>query len=209
MYNELGQVNFIISPKGVAELKSGSWSFSQNIKDNYTYQFVYDALGRIIEKKVPGQAWMYYGYDDLNRLVLAQDGLMRANNKWIFIKYDRQGRAVMQGLYRNITQTSRTTIQTMLNGLYFSSNATYGVNAWYEQRGTTLHGYTNISFPKTNSDNSALEILSVNYYDTHDFDFNGTNDYSYTVQSLAGENTPGRNRGLPTGSKRLILGSTT
>jgi len=61
----------------------------------------------VIEKKVPGQAWMYYGYDDLDRAVLIQDGTLRASNKWLFIKYDQKGRAVMNGFYKDLINTTR------------------------------------------------------------------------------------------------------
>lgn len=209
VYDDMGRVKYIISPKGVAALKSGSWSFTTNILDYYTYQFVYDKRGRVIEKKSPGQAWCYIGYDNLNRMVLVQDGLLRSQNKWLFIKYDRWNRLVMQGLYLNTSQTTRAAVQSILDALYTSSNATYPASAYYETRGTSLHGYTNTSFPKTNADNSALELLAVNYYDNYDFDNNGTDDYAYTTTGLTGEHAQDRAWLLPTGSKRIVLGTST
>ncbi len=215
VYDDFGRIRYIISPKGVKELAANGWTLSafNNIRDVYVYQFVYDYRGRVMEKKVPGQAWMYYIYDDLNRLVLTQDGLLRAQKKWLFVKYDYKGRVVMSGLYLNANDTTRSTVQAIADGLYKSSNLTFGVSAWYESKATILHGYSNTSFPKTNQNNSALEILSVNYFDTHDFDYNGSNDYAYTDQFTVGtdgvdDNTVGRTRGKATGSKRLILGST-
>ena len=200
IYDDLGRTKYIISPKGVATMKTTSWTFSQNILDGYTYQFVYDDLGRVIEKKVPGQAWQYLAYDRLDRLVLVQDGLMRAQNKWSYFKYDQQGRAVMQGWYTNTTYTTRSDIQTkVLDPLY--ANIT---SAWYESAGTALLGYTNVSFPTTNA---AVQI--VNYYDSYDLDRNGSDDFSYTVQNLAGENTPGYATGMATATKRIIVGTTT
>jgi RHS repeat-associated protein len=208
LYNDFGQNMYIISPKGVKELITNNWILSTDIKNNFTYQFVYDAKGRVIEKKVPGQAWMYFVYDPLNRPVLTQDGLLRENDQWMFVKYDRHGRPVFQGLYRNTADTTRAMMQTVADALYTSSNGTFGVNAWYETRGSALHGYTNNSFPKLNSDNSALEVHSVNYYDNHDFDNTGGDDYSYVTQGLQGENTPRINhRQLATGNRQLILGT--
>jgi RHS repeat-associated protein len=90
----------------------------------------------------------------------------------------------------------------MLNGLYAGSTP------YYEDKGITLHGYTNQSFPTKNADNSALEILSVNYYDNYDFDFDGTDDFSYVSQGISGEGTQGNSFSLPTGSKRIVLGTT-
>ncbi len=210
IYDDFDRLKYIISPKGVAALKANGWSFTASIKDSYVYQFSYDSRGRIVGKKVPGQAWLYYVYDPLDRVVLTQDGLLRASNKWLFIKYDQLGRPVMQGLYLNATQTDRAAVQGIANSLYASSNATYPENAWYETRGTTLHGYTNTSFPKTNADNTAPEILSINFYDTYDFDDADTaDDFAYVNQGMSGEATQGRSFGFPTGSKRLVLGTTT
>jgi RHS repeat-associated protein len=200
IYTTSDRLRYIISPKGVKALQDGSWSFTAALKDQYVYEFVYDNLARVVEKKVPGQAWLYYAYDRLDRIVLVQDGNIRAQNKWYFIKYDRSGRPVMQGLYTNTTHTTRSAIQTnIVDPLYAIITDKY-----YEERGTALHGYTNQSFPTTGT-----EVLTINYYDSYDFDFNGTADYAYTAQSLAGEGTPGTPLSLPTGSKRLVLGTST
>jgi RHS repeat-associated protein len=201
IYNELGNIRFILPPKGVAALKSATWVLSQAIVDQHAHQFVYDSRGRLIEKKVPGQAWIYYCYDRLDRLILVQDGFLRGQNKWTYIKYDRRGRPVMQGLYTNTTHTTRAAIQTNVVDPLFAVDA----NKHYEERGTAAHGYTNQVFPT-----SGTEVLTVNYYDTYDFDNNGTDDYGYVTQSLANENTPATTVfGLPTGSKRIVLGTST
>ncbi len=209
VYDDFGRVLFTISPKGVAAMQGNGWSFTTDIKAAYTNQVIYDNRGRVIEKKSPGQAWMYYGYDRYNRVVLIQDGQLRLQNKWMFIKYDQKGRGVMQGLYTNATQTTRALLQSqVLDKLYTLSNTTYPPANRNESRGTTLHGYSNVSFPKLNADNSAVTVLAVSYYDTYDFDYNGTADYSYTTQSLPGENVPARvTTGLATGSKRLVVGT--
>ena len=207
IYDEFDRIKYVVSPKGTAQLVANGWVFNQTLSDQYVYQFVYDARGRVVEKKVPGQAWRYFAYDPFDRLVLAQDGFLKNLNKWIYIKYDKQGRPLIQGLYLNTVETTRSGIQFLLDGLYNTANATYPPSAWYEDRGTALHGYTNRSFPQTNADNSALEVLTVNYYDGYDFDFNGTDDFGYTQQSLAGEGSQGISFGLPTGSKRLVMGT--
>jgi RHS repeat-associated protein len=207
LYDELERIKYVVSPKGTVQLAASGWTFSSTLLDQYVYQFAYDAKGRVIEKKTPGQAWRYFAYDQFNRLVLAQDGFLKNLNKWIYIKYDNQGRPVSQGLYLNSTTTTRSDIQLFLDGLYVAANTTYPPSAWYEDRGTVAHGYTNRSFPQTNADNSALEVLTLNYYDGYDFDFNGTDDFAYTPQGLAGEGTQGLAYGLPTGSKRLVMGT--
>jgi RHS repeat-associated protein len=199
IYNESGKVRYLISPKGVAALKASGWLLTQAIKDQYVHTFVYDDLGRLVEKKVPGQASIYFCYDRLDRLVLLQDGNLRGLNKWMFTKYDRKGRPVMQGLYINNTHTTRTAVQqNVVDGLYAIQTDKY-----YEERGATLHGYTNQNFPV-----SGIEVLAVQYYDTYDFNVVGTSDFSYTPQGLSNEGQPGNAFGLPTGTKKLVFGST-
>jgi hypothetical protein len=86
----------------------------------------------------------------------------------------------MTGIYKNATHVSRALIQTtILNPLYASG-------VWYEERGSALHGYTNQSFPTSHYGGAVLRVLSVNYYDNYDFDNNGTDDFSYTTQGIAG-----------------------
>ena len=213
IYDEFGRLKYTITPGGVDKLRQGSWTsptFS-DIKDNYVHQFTYDARGRIVEKKTPGQAAMYYVYDIYNRLVLAQDGKLRESNKWLFFKYDQERRPVMQGFYStDAPNASRQSMQTLADGLYSATNSTYPTGARFETRGSAVQGYTNVSFPKTNVDNTALEFIMVSYYDDYDFDNNGTSDYAYAVQSLPGENTVTKyTDGIMTGSKRLIVGTTT
>ncbi len=202
VYNTNGSVKYIIPPKGVAAIKLASWAITTDLRNQYFHQFVYDKFGRPIEKKVPGQAWSYYCYDRFDRLVLMQDDYTRSLNKWFYIKYDRKNRPVMQGLYTNTTYTTRADLQLNVIDPLFAANT----DKYYEDRGTASHGYTNQCFPTTGT-----QVLTVNYYDSYDFDFNGTADYAYTSQGLANENTPAtaaQVRGLPTGSKRLVLGAT-
>lgn len=200
VYDEFDRLKYMVSPKGVAALRANGWNFTANILKAYVYQFVYDKRGRLVEKKVPGQAWMYYGYDRLNRLVLAQDSLLRGANKWIFVKYDKKGRTVMQGLYTNATYTTRSTIQTnVLDPLY--ANAT---DLYYEARGTAQEGYTNQSFPTTGT-----EVWSVSYFDSYDTNYDLTDECSYTAQGLANELPAVTPYNMPTASKRIILGTTT
>ena len=213
IYDDFSRVKFIISPKGVVALRSGAWSFTTSIKDNYCNQFIYDARGRLVEKKIPGQAWLYYLYDKLNRLVLMQDGLQRTTFKWTFFKYDMQGQLVMQGVYTHGSQPARSVMQsTIADVLYSPTNSVYPASAFYETRGTALHGYSNISFPKANANGTALLVTLVKYYESYDFDFNGVRDFKCDTLALAAEGqlaySNWRAKGLPTGAKRLVLNTT-
>lgn len=193
IYDDFNRIKYIISPKGTAVLKSNGWSLT-GILDSYVYQFVYDKRGRLIEKKVPGQAWMYYCYDRLNRLVLAQDGLLKAQNKWVFIKYDKKGRAIMHGLYSN--SSSRATIQTTVIDLLYANST----DKYFEDREQTYNGYSNQSFPTS----GITEIWLLTYFDSYDHNYNNTIDNVYVPQALAGELTPVTTYDRPTATKRRI-----
>jgi len=196
IYDDFGQLKFTIQPEGVAALKAGSWNFNAaNFKEQHVFQYVYDARGRVIETKVPGKGWSYTVYNQLNQPVLVQDALTRNTNQWLFMKYDRAGRAVMTGLYTDNTNTTRTYFQTLLN------NKNYDTERYVEKRASSgTHQYSNDAFPTANT-----EVLSVTYYDTYDFDTYGT----YTAQSISGEGTQGQSIGKVTGSKTLIPGTAT
>ena len=209
IYDDLDRLKYVLPPKATASLKSNSWSLSQTILNNLCFQFVYDYRGRTTQKKTPGQAVTYIVYDNLNRPVLSQNGYLRTTNQWAFTKYDVRNRVVMTGLYTDNTNTTVAQMQTLANTLYTAGNGTYPAGSFFETRGTTLHGYTNTSFPKTNADGSALTIYAVSYYDNYDFDNNGTDDFSYTTQAITGEGAQGRSTGLPTGNKTLNLGNST
>jgi RHS repeat-associated protein len=203
VYDSRGNLALQIPPKAAARLNSGQ-GWTTAFRDEWCFVYTYDQHNRLIEKKVPGSAPIYYAYDRFDRLILTQDGNLRATNRWLYIKYDIKDRPVITGMYQNNTHTTRDAIQTqVLDPLYPSAQPdTYTGPPYYEERGTVQHGYTNQSFPTTGT-----EVYAVNYYDHYDFDGNGTDDYSYTAQNLPSEGTQGSSFGLPTGSKRLILNS--
>jgi hypothetical protein len=77
----------------------------------------------------------------------------------------------MSGLYTDATNTTQATMQAAVNTVYTAANVNYPPANFYESQGTTLHGYTNISFPKTNGDGSTIVVVqNVSYYDNYDFD---------------------------------------
>jgi len=204
VYDDFGQLKYIIPPAGYAALKANSWTVTATITDNYFHQFLYDNRGRLKQKKTPNQAWSYLAYDNMNRLVLSQDGNLRQQSKWAFTKYDLLGRAVMSGLYINATLTDQASAQTLLNGLYPTSSTPY-----FEKRGAVLYGYTNQSFPTTNADNSALEVWNVGYFDDYNFTMNSGSAPVYDNAHLAGlpQQTNPYLRGFATGSRKRIVGT--
>ncbi len=197
IYNDNGSLKHVIQPEGVKQVGAAT-VISAAILESFGFTYTYDQRGRLVEKKVPGATSEFYCYDVLDRLVLMQDGNLRASNKWMFIKYDSKNRPVQQGIYTNTTQTTRTTVQALLGAL----NYTTGSNYFERKIAGGLHGYTNVSFPTSNT-----TLLAVNYYDDHDLDANGTNDFAYTNQSLPGEGSAVPIKNSLTATKVNVLGT--
>ncbi len=203
IYDHVGKTLYTLPPKAVELLgSSGTLNVANPAIAGLIYAYTYDPLGRLVEKKVPGAAPQYIIYDNLDRVVLTQDGNQRANAQWMFVKYDRQNRPVYSGTYTNSTQTTRLAVQALFDALNYDDSDPYFEKP---EVNSTFMGYSNSVFPTV-----GLEILTVNYYDNYDFNRNGTPDYTYDNTHLAGQQTEayGRTRGLPTGSKVKVLGTT-
>lgn len=195
VYDDFGRVKFMIQPEGVAALKANGWNLTMAIKKQHVFQYVYDSRGRAIETRVPGKGWSYAVYNQLNQPVLTQDTLLKQTNQWLFMKYDRAGRVVMTGLHTDNTNTTRASLQTIMN------NKNYATEKHYEKRNYSgTHKYTNAAFPTSN-----IEVLSVTYYDTYEFDTYA----SYTSHGMTGEGSQGQAVGKVTGTKTLIPGTST
>ncbi|MGY3215089.1 DUF6443 domain-containing protein [Mucilaginibacter sp. HD30] len=200
IYNAAGMVSYVVPPKALSLMKAAAnYALSQTAVNNLLFKYEYDNMSRLIEKTVPSSGVMYVIYDPLSRPVLLQDANLRAANKWNYIKYDIEGRAISQGIYVNATYTTRTGMQTYVSGLS-------GYNTvWAEERNSTSGTgyYTNNVFPTAD-----IEPLAYGYFDDYDLDGNGTADFSYQNQSLPGEGTATtKTRGLATMSRKRTIGA--
>ena len=191
IYDNLGRVIKVVSPEATERLKSNGWNFSSAAIDNLIYKYEYDGKSRIIRKKIPGKGWEYLVYDKLDRVVLTQDGNLRAANDWLFTKYDVLSRSALTGKYTNPTNYSESFIRNA------HSNATT-YNVIHDGSGT--YKYSNTAAPTIGT-----EVYSVTYYDSYDIDKDGINDYS--LYPMLGYQTNGqfnRVRGKITSSKTLV-----
>jgi len=167
----------------------------QAILDNLCYQYKYDSRNRLVEKKIPGKDWEYIIYDKLDRPVLTQDANLRAQNKWIFTKYDIFSRPVYTGEYVNSGQVTRTGIQNLANtnNVLFENrlSSPIAING-------TSSSYSNQAFP-----DSGIDLLTINYYDNYnniDLD-GGIAVATYNVTPITNA------KGLSTCSKVRTLGT--
>ena len=157
VYDYFNLLKFVIPPKAVEEIGSGT-TLSTLVSDSLVFSYQYDKRKRMIEKKLPGAKPVYIIYDKRDRLVLSQDGNRREDDEWFFTKYDVLNRPILTGIWTDTNERSRDSLQTVLN--------TFTGQNLYEEAGTTVHEYTNRTFPnETDEDN----YLTVTYYDNYDF----------------------------------------
>jgi len=211
IYDDLGNLNYQLSPEGVKRLYSGSVSWGTLFTAAWACVYTYDAKNRLVSKQAPGAAPVYMVYDSYNRLVLMQDGRIRnaygAADKWYFTKYDTYNRVILSGLYTYATPpnatgaTNQQKMQNYLDGLVYDNVSTFA----YEKRqaGTTF-GYSNQCFPATVTD---ADVLTVNYYDDYDFNNNGTppNQFVNPNQSGFASVCTIDAGGMLTGTKKRII----
>ncbi|MES2112839.1 MAG: DUF6443 domain-containing protein [Bacteroidota bacterium] len=151
VYDDFGRLAFVLPPGANPDATS---AISGTTLNNFCYQYAYDGLGRMMQKRLPGKGWEYTVYNNMDQPVATQDSLQKNANQWIFTKYDAQGRVASTGIWTNGgTAITRASLQTTLNGI--STNL-------YESQLTTGTGYTNAAWPTGNT-----TALTYNYYDNY------------------------------------------
>jgi len=204
IYDAFGQVAFALQPEGTEAVLSQSPIVGVDLKHaDYTgfrFEYRYDAQGRLIEKKAPGEDWLYLVYDAKGRPVLSQNGYERLDQSWTFVKYDEQERAIMGGTYTDAVRLTRQAMQSYVDGLDPAS-----VAAFERPSNSTPHGFTlDQAFPQ-----ASMEVLEVRYFDHYDFDQDGAADEQYTTGQVTGAETVSYPyvRNYPVGDKVKVLGT--
>ncbi len=178
------------------DLSGGSSGGSLN---DLCYQYKYDERKRLIEKQIPGKEKEYIVYNKLDQPIMTQDANLRAQNKWLFTKYDAFGRVAYTGITYG---GSRSSIQTIVDGIttqYVTKTTTASTIG-----GTTIY-YNNGAYPI-----SIPEIHTINYYDNYTFNKDGltlpsTAEGQAIVNYNNAANTHKLTKGLATGSKIRVL----
>jgi len=148
VYDDMGHLAFVLPPGAKPDSTA---AISSTTLNNFCYQYQYDGLGRMMQKKLPGKGWEYTVYNNMDQPVATQDSLQRAAGQWIYTKYDGMGRAINTGIWASAT--SRASLQTTLTGI--NSNL-------FEKAQTTGTGYTNVAWPT-----SGTTPLTWNFYDSY------------------------------------------
>ena len=109
VYDDCGRLAWVVTPEGVDRLVQGqNYASTSDVARNYCYVYTYDERGRQIEKRMPGRAPEYMVYDRGDRLVMSQDGNMRAKKQWMIYKYDYLNRPTQQSLATDTSTTDQT-----------------------------------------------------------------------------------------------------
>ena len=175
VYDNLNRLRFVIPPEASTQLLSDqSLPYDHPLRVSWITEYKYDGLNREIEKIMPEEEPVWTVYDPAGRVVLRQDGIMRANNDWLFTKYDRKGRVIMTGIWNQMSYwENRDEAQ-----LFINTNVGVGKTYSFYEEHTVQDaiGYTNNAFPPNGG---GCIIYSINYYDDYDFDNNGTDDIAF------------------------------
>ncbi len=84
LYDEYDNLRHVVQPEGIRKIEAGednmTWDSlaSEGFQSRWMFSYEYDHRQRMIAKHVPGALWTRMVYDDQDRLVLTQDGMMRS-----------------------------------------------------------------------------------------------------------------------------------
>ncbi|MCF8457027.1 MAG: DUF6443 domain-containing protein [Bacteroidales bacterium] len=204
VYDDFGLLRAVIPPLAVNELINQGWFFWGAMLD-LIYYYDYDQRHRLIQKKIPGSdGYVSMVYDKRDRLVLTQDGNLRENDEWLFFKYDALNRPTISGIYKLPNCTTQVGMQTNLDNFYSAHPDSYFEEPT-DVAFTTYWGYTNQSFPNVDPITGNGEFYTVTYYDDYDYNFDGTDDVQYTVDTDINSLPFYRLKGKITGQRVRIL----
>ena len=159
VYNDLNQLAYVIPPLAVQTLKplaagTNIATTQTALLNDVAYQYRYDSKNRLVEKRLPGKDWEYMAYDKLDRLVATQDANQRVLGRWLITKYDIFNRVVYTG---TVARGTRVVTQNAFKDLAITESISASA---FTKNGLAIY-YTNSYFT------DAIDILSVNYYDTY------------------------------------------
>ncbi|WP_420552289.1 DUF6443 domain-containing protein [Tenacibaculum aiptasiae] len=195
VYDDFGNLTYVLPPKIDATEASSNLSVIQTKLNDLGYQYKYDHRNRLVEKKVPGKEWEYIIYDKLNRPVLIQDANLRAQNNWLFTKYDKFGRVVYTGIYNDyntrigMQQTVDDETDVFIEHRILLSNAIPNANIYY----------SNNSMPY---EILGENIYTINYYDTY---IDLPSELSNTIITSYGKKSSENTKNLTTVQKTRIF----
>ena len=173
IYDDFGLLRCVVPPKAMASVNN----------PDLCYYYRYDSRHRLVSKKLPGADSVYLVYDKRDRLVLSQDGKMRAEDprKWLLTCYDQFNRPVLSGTFQYSSSLSQVQMQNHYDDVVANLNESINGNF-----NNTDHGYTRNVLSALCSSGCSYEVLSINYYDDYLFALNntGTEHYDFVTSNI-------------------------
>ena len=192
MYDSFSNLSYVLPPK--VNTDDG---ISQVELDELCYQYKYDYRNRLIEKKIPGKGdantFESIIYNTLDQPILTQDPNQKANNEWLFTKYDALGRVAYTG---KVTITGKTRADLQQEANDFTGDLWVSRDIAQRIGGVTMY-YNNGGYPNVQNG----EVLTISYYDDYNFDLAGLT----APTTVLGQQVDNRTKSLNTGSKIKVL----
>ena len=215
VYDDCGLLRYVIPPDAISQV-GASITPSDPMVKNLCYYYEYDSCHRTSIKQLPGADQVYMVYDNRDRLVLTQDGNLRAQGaKWLFTKYDKFNRPVLTGIYTHGAVVDQPTMQSYLDNTVYPANTTRSYYVTPDATKTASQGYTDVSFPaSTDGVSGTISYLTANYYDNYNFPGPQAFDAANTISGYSDNEGSSTSyfEGLinkVTGTKTNVLGTST
>ncbi len=196
IYDEMNSLRMVLPPKAVEALIAVNWNLAGNasIRTGLCYAYYYDIKGRMIMKFIPGKDKSYIAYDLLGRIVMTQDANLRTTNQWAFVKYDGQDRPIKSGVITSALSKDTIIANAAASADYPALSGTYTITGETYYDDYSWAGSTPLS-----SSLVTININSTNFFTT----YNASPEYAQSITVSS------RIRGAVTGSKKIIVGTTT
>ncbi len=118
VYDDFNNLRFVIPPAATKLFLAGTTLSA--ITNELCFRYEYDNRNNIIIRKVPGAGEEWMVYDIRNREIMMQDENMRIQQKWIYYVYDNLNRLASSGLITDPSNYNNLTFH--LNAAYNSSS---------------------------------------------------------------------------------------
>lgn len=172
VYDDVGQLVYVIPPEAsklLSNFHDASNTSKNGFMNRWAFRYKYDERRRMVLKQVPGADSVRMVYDNLDRLVMTQDGNQRLSNKWSYTKYDQLNRPIITGIYTHGSATDQKGMRLQLSTSLFHEK--------YDGTSST-EGYTSTVFPTSN-----VLPLTVTYYDNYAFTSMWTGSWTYQLDA--------------------------
>jgi len=170
VYDDLGNLRCVISPRAVQYLQQNSWALSGTVANELCFRYGYDKRRRMIAKKVPGAGEVDMVYDAKDRLVMAQDSTEEIQGRWMVTVYDTLNRPIKTALWNNSNNASYHQGTAYGSNNYPTLSGTYTVEteaffdsyAWLSRSDISLSGHAYTTLFNHTTD---LPVIQTTPYD--------------------------------------------